>query len=37
VQGNNLFIKKTQKAPQAEIDQAKRNMKDFIERGGKNE
>ena len=31
------FIKKTRKTPQAEIDQAKRNMKDFIERGGKNE
>lgn len=28
------FIKKTQKTPQAEIDQAKRNMKDFIERSG---
>jgi phage-related protein len=31
------FIKKTQKTPQTEIDQAKRNMKDFIERSGKNE
>ena len=28
------FIKKTQKTPQAEINQAKRNMKDFIERSG---
>lgn len=29
------FMKKTQKTPQAEIDQAKRNMKDFIERSAK--
>nr|AGS52136.1 phage-related protein [uncultured bacterium contig00034] len=28
------FIKKTKKTPQAEIDRAKRNMRDFIERGG---
>ena len=31
------FIKKTQKTPQAEIDLAKKRMKDFIERGGNNE
>ena len=28
------FIKKTRKTPKTEIDQAKKNMKDFIERGG---
>ena len=31
------FIKKTQKTPKREIDKAKRRMKDYIERGGKNE
>lgn len=31
------FIKKTQKTPKAEIDQAKRNMKDFIERSREND
>ena len=31
------FIKKTQKTPQSEIELAKKRMKDFIERGGKNE
>lgn len=28
------FVKKTQKTPQAEIEQAKRNMRDFIKRSG---
>jgi len=28
------FVKKTQKTPQREIDQAERNLKDFIERYG---
>jgi len=31
------FIKKTQKTPKAEIEQAKRNMRDFLERSGNNE
>lgn len=31
------FVKKTNKTPQREIDQAKRNLKDFLERGGLNE
>ena len=31
------FHKKTRKIPQTEIDRAKRNMIDFIERGGNNE
>lgn len=31
------FIKKTQKTPQREIDQAKRNMRDFLERSSDNE
>lgn len=31
------FTKKSQKTPQREIDQAKRNLKDFIERSSKNE
>jgi len=30
------FHKKTQKTPQKEIDQAKRNLKDWLERGGDN-
>ena len=29
------FVKKTQKTPQREIEQAKRNMKDFLERSDK--
>jgi phage-related protein len=41
-QGDNFillhhFRKKTQKTPQREIEQAKRNLKDFIERSSKNE
>ncbi|MEW6609527.1 MAG: type II toxin-antitoxin system RelE/ParE family toxin [bacterium] len=31
------FVKKTQKTPKKEIEQAKRNLKDYIERSGKNE
>ena len=31
------FVKKTQKTPTKEIDQAKRNLRDFIERSAKNE
>jgi phage-related protein len=31
------FIKKTQKTPKREIDQAKRNLKDFVERERDNE
>ena len=31
------FIKKTQKTPQAEIDQAEKRMNDFIERDANNE
>ena len=31
------FMKKTQKTPTKEIEQAKRNLKDYIERGGGNE
>ena len=29
------FIKKTQKTPQREIEQAKRNLKDFLDRSDK--
>jgi phage-related protein len=41
-QGNNFillhhFVKKTQKTPPKEIEQAKRNLKDFIERSKENE
>lgn len=31
------FIKKTQKTPPSEIEQAKRNLKDFIKRSAENE
>jgi len=31
------FVKKSQKTPQREIDQAKRHMRDFIERSGNDE
>lgn len=31
------FVKQTQKTPKKEIEQAKRNMRDFIERSGNNE
>lgn len=31
------FVKKTQKTPVREIEQAKRNLADFMERGGKDE
>ena len=31
------FVKKTKKTPPQEIEQAKRNMKDFIERSEQNE
>ena len=31
------FMKKTQKTPRREIEQAKRNMRDYIERSGENE
>lgn len=31
------FVKKTQKTPLREIEQAQRNLKDFLERVGKNE
>ena len=31
------FMKKTQKTPKREIEQAKRNMKDFVERSIENE
>lgn len=41
-QGDNFvllhhFVKKTQKTPPKEIEQAKRNLKDFLERSGNNE